>query len=106
MMDQGEETMDTSVGTLPRGTGGHPKRFAFTYAELAEALGKKPQTIRRWVAERRFDPKDFGSVVRLIKAALSRKLPAPAARAKGVGMAKLAREKIARSGDRHPPPRI
>lgn len=45
-----------------------PATFRFTWADLAEQLGKSERTLRRWRSQGRFDPRRFASVVVLLKA--------------------------------------
>lgn len=53
--------------TLPAGKGSSPRKFYFTYEDIARVTQRSVQTVRRWKAEKRFDPKDFMSVAALLR---------------------------------------
>lgn len=48
-------------------SGSRAGRFRYSWEDLAQALGKSPRTVQRWAREGRFDPRDFASVVRLLR---------------------------------------
>jgi hypothetical protein len=53
--------------TLPPGAGSSPRKFYFTYEDIARVTKRSVQTVRRWKSEKRFDPKDFASVAALLR---------------------------------------
>lgn len=52
------------------GTGKKPKRFFFTYADLAEQSGLTETHLRQLVHRKKFNPKDFASVTLLLRSAI------------------------------------
>lgn len=43
-------------------------RFYFTLDDLVAALGRSRRTLRRWRKQDRFNPRDFASVAKLLRA--------------------------------------
>jgi uncharacterized protein YjcR len=44
-----------------------PKRFSYTYDDLAEAFDVKPRTLRSWVHSGKLDPADIADVCRFYR---------------------------------------
>ena len=54
----------TRHGPIEPWRGGRgPKRFAYTYEDLARLFGITAQTVRKWASARRFDPDNLRSVI-------------------------------------------
>ena len=56
------------VSPPPRGKGGHPVRFFFTYADLAKQAGCSIKRLQNLRSAGVFNPKDFASVAALLRA--------------------------------------
>lgn len=57
--------------------GGSPKKFYFTYADLAEVTGLTAATIKLYVHQKKFDPTNLLSVVRFVAQYLGYELKTP-----------------------------
>lgn len=56
------------VAAPPRGKGGHPKQFTFTYLDLSRQVGCSVKRLQNMRADKVFDPADFASVAKLLRA--------------------------------------
>lgn len=57
------------------GPGKKPTQFTFTYADLASATGLTDSHLRQLVHRKKFNPKDFASVVKLLRTRKPKETP-------------------------------